>query len=490
MLIDSTMKSQLLLIICIVYYLQVAHSWTSVPISTGSTLQQQLAGRRQLQLITRCHMGAVTGIESTPNPSSFIIKLSAPLAGLEDMAGSLQGRTYSTVTLLTPTEIAEILRIDGIEEVYCMATALTINKKASAKWDILLPLVTVALGVDKDQQLVLLQGLLTSSSKDTTAATSSGQVRIRLQISNKIPIQIEAIGHLGTAKRMKLPPKFQEHMQVMVDDGIDFFAGRKWVDRGVRYLEMSDDIALEETAQEDLELMTVLQEELEEVNAAYSKERLAAIVAESLGKVVPAPAASYDSLTNADLNLESVERYCDLAEQGSEEALTVLANFVASHEGSLAARRNALAYLGGTAAGSASTAITTDLVFSAVASALQNEKNPTMRRTAGDALSDLGNARAVPCAVKALGDKSKLVQWRAARILGELGDSMDIVAVLKQASFSSDYAFEVAFEIKDAMRKVRARVQNKDSGINGGGPATGPMWKQIQEGTRKDVDIS
>jgi hypothetical protein len=453
-----------------------------------------------------CHM-SVTGIESTPNPSSFIVKLSAPLVGLEDMAGRLQGRSYSTstVTLLTPPEIAEILRIDGIEQVYCMATALTINKKASAKWDILLPLVICALGVDKDAQVVLLQGLLSTSSTETDTSTtsssssSSGQVRIRLQISNKIPIQIEAIGFLGTPKRMQLPPKFQEHMQVMVDGGIDFFFGRTWVDRGVRYLEMDDadnTLELDETeiAQEDLELMTVLQSELEEVDAAYSKERLATIVAESLGKAVPtttsiASSETTTTKTNAEFTLESVDRYCDLAELGSEEALTILATFVASHEGSMAARRNALAYLGGTAGtDSAANAVTTDLVFGAIASALENEKNPTMRRTAGDALSDLGDARAVTCAVSALGDKSKLVQWRAARILGELGDSMDVMAVLKQASFSSEYAFEVAFEIKDAMRKVRARLQNKESGVNvnGSGPATGPMWKQIQEGTRKD----
>jgi hypothetical protein len=472
------MRSQDLLLI-VACCLQLAHSWTSVPIGTLGACRRQLL----------CHM-SVTGIESTPNPSSFLVKLSAPLVGLEDMSGSLQGRSYSSVDLLTPTQIAEMLRIDGIEEVYCMATALTINKKASAKWDILLPLVITALGADKDEQLVLLQGLLLSSSAETsTTASCSGQVRIRMQISNKIPIQIEAIGYLGTAKRMKLPPKFQEHMQIMVDGGIDFFAGRKWVDRGVRYLESTDD-ALDETAQEELELVTVLQTELEEVDAAYSKERLAAIVTESSGKGVPTTAAAPPEASNsADLNLEAVDRCCDLAEQGSEEALTILANFVASHEGGLAARRNALAYLGGSA-GSDAAATGTDLVFDAVASALQNEKNPTMRRTAGDALSDLGDARAVPCAVRALGDKSKLVQWRAARILGELGDSMDAMAVLKQASFSSDYAFEVAFEIKDAMRKVRARMQSKDSGIDGGGPAMGPMWKQIQEGTRKDVGSS
>jgi HEAT repeat protein len=108
-----------------------------------------------------------------------------------------------------------------------------------------------------------------------------------------------------------------------------------------------------------------------------------------------------------------------------------------------------------------------------------------MRRTAGDALSDFGDVRAVPPAATALKeDRSKLVQWRAARILGELGASLEVVGDLKQASFSDKYAFEVAFEIKDALRKVKARIQNQDNGSVNGEPntGTGPVWKQIQQG--------
>jgi len=413
---------------------------------------------------------SVTGIESTPNPSSFLVKLSAPLTGYEKREGSLQGKSYSRVTESTPAAIAGLLSLTGVETILCLETALTINKKSNAKWEALLPLVLQTLGSTPEEEQRLLRGL---ASPATHATASSGQVRIRLQVSNKLPIQIEAIGFLGTIQRRRLPPKFGDHMQLLADGNVDFFAGRKWLDRGTRYVddetppaEGGDDELLEQS-----ELHVVLQAECEEVDAAYSPSRLAALVAEVLGHEAP---AAEPPRACSELDLESVDRYCTASERGSAEALAILVDFVSAREGSVPARRNALAFLGGRADD-------VDTVFDAVASALASERSPAMRRTAGDALSDLGDPRAVPYALTALlEDRSKLVQWRAARILGEMGDSVDCVAVLKQASFEAGYAFEVAFEIKDAMRKVRARLQ-------GGGetPGTGPMWKQIQEGTRK-----
>ena len=101
-----------------------------------------------------------------------------------------------------------------------------------------------------------------------------------------------------------------------------------------------------------------------------------------------------------------------------------------------------------------------------------------LRRTAGDALSDLGDARAAPVAVAALTDRSPLVRWRAARILGELGGDATVCAALRQAAMQES-AFEVAFEMKDALRKVEKRC----SGDEEVGPS-GPMWKQLQERPR------
>lgn len=436
-------------------------------------------------------MTKVSGIESTPNPSSFLVKLSEPLIGMELFEGSLKGKTFTTTSpSSSPTDIVSILKIDGIESVYAMAMALTINKHGSAKWEHILPLVLTALGESSEQSSLLLDlGDLKKdgATQSTSSSSSSGQVRLRMQVSHKVPIQIEATGFLGTAQRAKLSPKFGHALEaLMAGDGIDFFAGRSWIDRGVRYLE-SEESVLSEPDLERLEIEAVLEAELEEVNAAYSEGRLAAIVAESLerkpqstssGMSAPATSVPVD-----DLNLEGVGHYCDLAEQGDMVALAALANFVTSRTGLMAARRNALAFLGGTG-DIAATGKANDLVMDAIVSALQNEKNPIMRRTAGDALSDLGDDRAVQPAMASLGDdRSKLVQWRAARVLGELGDSVDVVAALKQALFSDKYAFEVAFEIKDALRKVKARLQSKDSGGTVNGASTGPVWKQIQEGT-------
>uniref|UniRef100_A0A7S3QEW4 Scaffold protein Nfu/NifU N-terminal domain-containing protein n=1 Tax=Chaetoceros debilis TaxID=122233 RepID=A0A7S3QEW4_9STRA len=543
-------------IFCIISLPTISYGWY-VPVPAAADAIQT---RTRMRTRTACQMAVISGIESTPNPSSFLIRVAAPPTGLEDLAGSLRGKTFASGSFTRVSdhdrlpEIASILDVDGVVSVFAMATALTINKKASAKWEVVLPLVTTALiGNDNDQndQDILLQGLLALTSaanagSPQSASASAGQVRMRMQFSNKIPIQVEGTGYLGTVQRRKLSPKFQESMESMMQmqegdsnsnsatsNKLDFFGGRKWVDRGIRYLPESHDddgdgsrdsasataSSITPEEQELLELEAVLQTESDEIDAAYSTRRLAGIVANSNDgsplTLTPLedrnPENPSNNNNNVDvehqnqiliLDLEAVDRSCDLAEKGDEQALQVLATFVSSRQGSLPARRNALAFLGGTGDIGLTTehmnVNSSDLVFMAIVSALQHEKSPIMRRTAGDALSDLGDPRAIPYAITAMEeDRSRLVQWRAARILGEFGDAPETLAVLKQASFSSDkYAFDIAFEIKDALRKVKARVvQAQERQQNGNGndanidankaPRKGPMWKQIQEGVIK-----
>jgi len=492
----------------------------------------------------------VTGIESTPNPLSFLIQLEKGLPGLEFLSGSLRGETYYSESSrkgkrrsgsAPPDAVASILRLEDVDFVFAMPTVLTINKKAFGSWETLLPSVLESLlegSPDKQGQMAgLLRDFGVPGNDDDDGgngpppAPAAGQVTIRIQTAGGIPIQIEAKGsRFGTVERRRLPqPKFQRAMDEVKErnPSFDFFGGRIWTDKGVRYISGEEDdddddddegnagdtreesevdpllaslLLSSSSSEEDREkrdLDEVLSMESDEIDAAYPLSRLERIVAENCpgeggGKDPDTPSErrepSIAFASPEQMDLAAVDAYCDASEAGDAAALAALVSFVRSRTGPLPARRNALAYLGGTAGLEDLDATDRDAVFAAVVGALRDERSPAMRRTAGDALSDLGDDRAVPHAIDALrDDRSKLVQWRAARILGELAGSAEAASVLESVASNVGYAFEVAFEIRDALRKVRARLdaQGGDGDDDGTVAPTGPMWKQIQEGTRK-----
>jgi len=267
------------------------------------------------------------------------------------------------------------------------------------------------------------------------------------------------------------------------ESGDAFFAGRQWLDRGMRYPDLEGGATaggdeLDAVEVERQAITAALENELEELEAVFDEDRLASIVwGSKAGARPPSPPPPKDGM----LNLADVDRLCaeDAALEvkgaaGSGAALSVLAAFVVTGGGVAGARRSAIAYLGGTAGRGG------DVVFDAVVAAFLGAKAAGLRRTAGDALSDLGDPRAVPLAASSLLDASPLVRWRAARILGELGEGSTVVAALKQASFDES-AFDVAFEMKDAARKVAARAEGGDQQGGQGGSGFGPVWKQIRD---------
>lgn len=87
-----------------------------------------------------------------------------------------------------------------------------------------------------------------------------------------------------------------------------------------------------------------------------------------------------------------------------------------------------------------------------------------------------------------LRDRSKLVRWRAARVVGELATREQEATSLDEAR-EGEFEFEVAFEMADAARKIRSRVAAATGAAASGGKegdgvvgaAAGPVWKQIQE---------
>lgn len=85
----------------------------------------------------------VSGIESTPNPSSFKFDLDQTLYGPGSGATATRGITYSRAAVQqqqtgvpeAPEAILRLLEIQGVESVYALADWLCLNKKPSAKWD-------------------------------------------------------------------------------------------------------------------------------------------------------------------------------------------------------------------------------------------------------------------------------------------------------------------------------------------------------------------
>ena len=91
-----------------------------------------------------------------------------------------------------------------------------------------------------------------------------------------------------------------------------------------------------------------------------------------------------------------------------------------------------------------------------------------MRRTAGDALGDIGSPQAMLPVFAALTDPSKLVRWRAARFLTEMGDQMAIEPLRRAVEQESE--FDVKVEIMTALERIEV-----------GGDTRLPMWMRLTQ---------
>jgi hypothetical protein len=60
----------------------------------------------------------VSGVESTPNPHSFLLRLDEPLRGLAGVEG-LRGRTFQASNS-PPPALAGVLVVVGVESVFAM----------------------------------------------------------------------------------------------------------------------------------------------------------------------------------------------------------------------------------------------------------------------------------------------------------------------------------------------------------------------------------
>lgn len=233
-----------------------------------------------------------------------------------------------------------------------------------------------------------------------------GKVQVFVQTFRGVPIQVKVVDADGES-RVSLGEQFNAAAKwIQQETGADFLKERYWADYGLRYgdrEQIAKDVAAE------------LQAGMDDAAVEWMRE---------------------NAVSN---NVESIEQL-----------------LVALKDSNSQVRRLAAAALGATGNADA---------VEPLCAAFLHDTSIAVRRTAGDALSDIGDRRAEPAACEALKDPNKLVRWRAARLLSEIGTAGSIPHLERAAE---DEAFEVKLESEAAMDRIRS-----------GREALGPAWRRI-----------
>ncbi|MBC8000216.1 MAG: virulence factor [Leptolyngbya sp.] len=364
-------------------------------------------------------------IETTPNPNSMKLNFS------EVIGASATYQKESTASCPPPFD--QLLSLEGIKSIFVCQDFVTVNKAPGAAWKAILTAVSEIWSGDN--------GVGRNSNKIFEAATESGQVSVLVQTFKAIPIQVKVVGETGE-KRIALSSRFMTAAQEIQDKlGSDFLKERYWADLGIRYGDAQ----------------TVAAEVADEIEGTIDEDALGRLVASAIGlESLPLHERNIDQLKK---DFESSDWHIRLkvvqSLSNSEADIELLIR--ALKDSQMQVRRFAAAGLG--AAGAAA----------AVAPLCQSLLEDTaigVRRTAGDALSDLGDLSAEPSMCKALSDGSKLVRWRAARFLSEVGTARALPFL--QATLS-DPEDEVQMEALAAIERIGS---GKEGSL--------PVWKKMQ----------
>lgn len=368
----------------------------------------------------------LTSIESTPNPNSMKLNL--------DGHRSVVPITYLLANAnSSPQLIREVLNVPGIQSVFSCEDFLTINKDPRGNWKVILEAVTKIIpGIEV---------VADETEEQRLAAESTGQVAVHVQTFRGIPIQVKAFDKQGE-KRIALEQRFASTATLLQErTGADYLKERYWANWGVRYGTIEE----------------VAAEVVDEIQGTMPELVLNKLLEDSQHQSqcpTSATAATRADLQSSDWHL----RLLAVQELGTDElAIATLIECLSDPHQQV--RRMAAAALGATGAPQA---------VPHLCEVLLNDNSAGVRRTAGDALSDLGDVSAQPSMCLALSDSNRLVRWRAARFLADLGNEDALPHLHKRAG---DIEFEVCLEVEAAIARI---TEGRECSV--------PVWKKILEG--------
>ncbi len=361
-------------------------------------------------------------VETTPNPNSMKLNLDEQLG----TAVTITAEDCSNA----PDWVQRLLQIRGLQSVFLCANFITLNKDPRADWK---PILESATAVVTGQE-----GGAQTTAQQRKAAETEGQVHVLVQTFRGVPVQIKIVDSDGET-RVALGERFNDAARrIQEKTGANYLAERYWADYGTRY-------GLRETVAQELK---------DELEGLFDPAGLEDVSAQALGQ------------TGArEITIEVVKEWLKDGDWKRRLAavteLSRLPNSITLLLSALSDTHPQVRRLAAAAIGASGESVAVEHLCTA----LLKDHSVGVRRTAGDALSDIGDPSAQSAMCQALSDSNKLVRWRAARFLFDLGNA-DALPFLEEAL--ADDEFEVRLEVEAAIGRIRS-----------GGGGLEPVWKRI-----------
>ncbi len=388
-------------------------------------------------------------IETTPSPHCIKLNLNGIIS---NKALTLtQGATKPDA----PAFAQQLLAIESVQSIFLFQDFITLTRRGNADWQPILAKAAdiIGLAADADKRLLFQVSLppVTTTSANLTngqLASNFGSVDVAVQMFRAIPIQVRAISADGQQARVALPDRFNQALQrTIVATGANYVAERRWepyqspAGSAVEVAQLVADEIVNLIDEDELaQIENAALSNYSETEQVFVTDRQQAFLTQLRH---PNWKSRLKALQQIEVNPETWHQVLTLL---NDEQITI--------------RRWAAALLGASGM--------TDAVEPLCQLAL-TDPSAMVRRTAGDALSDLGDVAAIATMTQALTDPSKLMRWRAARFLNELGDLSAVDALHK--AVKSETEFDVRVEMMAALER-----------IEGGGDTQLPMWQRITQG--------
>lgn len=381
-------------------------------------------------------------IETTPSPQCIKLNLDEPI--------TTKSLTLSSGDTSDAPQLAlRLLDIEGVQEIFLSGDFITLTRNSRADWQPILTKAAGIIGLSAEADVGNLHTIPPQENRSTqpnllTAPSQNfGQVEVAIQVFRGIPVQVRAIAADGQQARVALPDRFNQALQRTIQATQSNYIGeRRWE------ANPSDFGNPQEVAQ------TIA----DEIDSLIDDRELAQLEVSAIANAgTPEASQSSQQVLLAELSHANWQHRLKALQQieVNSETFPAVVNCLADERSTI--RRWAAAILGGSKMPEA---------VEPLSQVVLSDRLAIVRRTAGDALSDLGDESAISTMIQALADPSSLIRWRAARFLNELGDQTAIEP-LRQAA-----AHETEFDVRIEMLTAQERIE-------GGGETQLPMWMRI-----------